>query len=191
MAARCSLFPIDFLAVLRIMFFSSFIYGYPSDFLGYLFYINEWLFKTLPAAGYLGGIFAPVVPQQTLLSIFLYTPAILIGTISSYNLILVLTLILNFLSAFFVAKRLLGSKKAALIASLIFSASAFVQWHAMQNIELAMVFWLPIFLFFLIRFLFESSFKNALILSVFTALIFMTSFYLGFFSLLIYRLFLL
>lgn len=167
------------------MFFSSFTYGYPSDFLGYLFYINEWLIKTLPLTGYLKGIFSPSTPQQTLLSVILYTPAVFIGPINAYNLVLISTLILNFLSAYFVVKRLSGLRTVAVVTALIFSSSVFVQWHAMQNIELAMVFWLPIFLFFLMKFLFENSFKDKLILSLFTALMFMTSFYFGFFSLIL------
>ncbi|MEK7611513.1 MAG: hypothetical protein AAB486_04045 [Patescibacteria group bacterium] len=162
---------------------SSFILGYPSDVLGYLFSINDWLKNTLPVAGYFRGIFFPALPQQTFLSIFLYTPAILAGAAAAYNLVMLLTLIANFLAAFFVGQRLLKSKSPALITAVIYATSLFVQWHALQNIELAMVFWLPLIILFLINLIERPSAKGLLALSLPAAAAFMTSFYLGFFSL--------
>lgn len=165
---------------------NRFIYGYPSDSLGYLVYINDWLIHTLPIVGYFKAIFAPPIPQQTLLSVILYTPAIIIiGTVGAYNLVLVLTFILNFLSTFFVGRRLLASKSVALITATIFSTSLYVQWHALQNIELSMVFWLPLLFLYLIKFLERGTFKDVLVLSLVAAAVFMTSFYQGFFSLIL------
>lgn len=162
----------------------SFIYGFPGDALGYLYFIWRWRESILPVEGYLPSVFSPSQPQQILLSFFLYTPSLWLAPVAAYNLVTLLTLVANFFSMFLVSRKLM-SRPASFLAAVVFASSAYVQWHATQNIELAMVFWLPPFFLFLVRFLKDDSYRNLVFLSLFSSLAFLNSFYLGFFALIL------
>lgn len=161
----------------------NFIYGFPGDSLGYLVYIQNFLTQDLPSRGFWGGLFLNEVPQQVLLTFVLVAPSLILGPLAAFNLVVFLTFLGNFLSTFWVGRKFF-SRPAALITALIVLTSLFVQWQATRSIEMAMLFWLPPLFLFLCRFWQRPGFGNVFWVALFSALTFLTSFHLGYFSLL-------
>ncbi|MCL5004218.1 MAG: hypothetical protein M1352_03020 [Patescibacteria group bacterium] len=161
----------------------NFVFGYPSDSLGYLVYMYDWLHTDLPRLGFLRSLFFTPMPQQPVLSIFLLLPALILPLFTAYNLVVGLTFLANFVITYLCA-RTLFSLRSSFVSALIVASSNFVQWQSTRSIEMAMVFWLPVMTVIFIKFIRNPKLKYILVLSLVSSLSFLTSFYLGYFSLL-------
>lgn len=162
----------------------NFIYGFPGDSLGYLVYLHNFLTQDLLFPGYFKSLFWPNEPQQTVLVFLLTTPALVFGPIRAFNLVVLLTFLANFISIFFVARRFL-SHPSSIVTSVLLGSSLYVQWQATRSLELAMLFWLPWIFWFWLKFWREGGYRNIVVLAFLVSVQFLTSFYLGYFCLLL------
>lgn len=108
-----------------------------------------------------------------------------VGEIPSFNLFILVSFPLSGLFMFLLTDYLFRNRYASFLAGLTYMISPFHFWQGYTHLSLALIQWLPLFvlsLFYLDR---ERSWKASLFLSFSFLLVFLNSFYLGFFSALI------
>lgn len=183
---------------LAAKFSSKFIYGFPLDsfpnvwFLWWvknykpnLFSLRTDLLST-PFETVIGNFFQGAV----LFSVPLMLLNLLFGEIAAVNVYIFLSFALSLIFTFLLVYELTKSAKSAFFAGVVYSFSQYHFWQALAHLDLASVQWLPLFLFFFLRFEKDASesaswkqISKSLLLSVLSfAAVFLTSFYLGYFA---------
>lgn len=109
-----------------------------------------------------------------------------------FNLIFLITIITAFFSTYYLILKLTKNFHAALTSGLIYSSSLYLMWHSMQNLEISLASSLLPFLVWSLVLLEEKMYNSlspgfiifsALRVSVTFSVIFLLSFYIGFFAL--------
>lgn len=158
-----------------------FIYGFPGDILTYVYGFRLWN----------QGLIKSVFPDQIVFIRYFGFFTSIFGEVRGLDLALLSVFFLGFLLFYFIWKEKL-SRIPSLLAATAYFSSAFFLWHAMQNPELILAAsLLPVYFYFLLdleesvrsgdgrlRDLHLRSFRAGVIL----ALIFLSSFYIGYFS---------
>ena len=177
----------------------DFINAYPSDALAT--YWRIWRYHLVNFSNYqidfshlrnapwgLGVVGFTQPLYEFLLSMFSRLPTVAL----SYNSLILIVYTLSFINSFILLLYLTKRKSGALVGSVIFTTSLFIQWHSIQNLEIALgVSLIPIFLFFLV--LFDRGLSNfgsiksctiySLLCSLVFSAIFLISFQMGYLTL--------
>lgn len=104
----------------------------------------------------------------------------LIGPLSTYNAITLMTFPLSALAAFAHARHVIGDARGAMVAALLFMMSPFHLAHAAYHVHIAQVQWLPLFFLALWRLVERPALWRALALAAASLLVGASSFYFGF-----------
>lgn len=148
---------------------SNYIYGYYGDPLDKLYQMSQ-----APAH---------LLQGQTLQWLTLLGTAKIFGSeVVAYNLVTIFSYLFCFGSVFFFVKWLTKSRCAAVISATIFVTCQYLQWQGTQHIELVLAAgFLPIYLGRLFIYLKSQTSKNAFWLALAFSAVFLTSFYYGYF----------
>ena len=155
-----------------------FIYGFPGDALRYVY--SYWLGSQ--------GLLQSIFPPQLVTFYFLKFNIRFFGIIDGYNLSILLAFILAFICSYALSHKYMESSPAVLV-SLAYTSSSYYTWHGMQNVEIILAAaFLPIFFLALLDLEDHLNEKTGFLSSVAFAsiaftLVFLSSFYLGYFSL--------
>lgn len=104
----------------------------------------------------------------------------LIGTISSWNILILLSFILNFIVTFFIGNKILQNKFISSVFALIFVIHPYILYRSFSHLALLQVWVLLLFVYYLFQA--KDDIKSYLQLGGFLLLVFLTSNYYGFFA---------
>lgn len=119
--------------------------------------------------------------DQPFLKLLLRFVAILLGEIPGYNILVILSFFLTSFATFLLAKKIFRYNWLSALVGVAVGFSLFMRWHALQNIELVMLWWAPLCLLFLVNAYQRASAINSLMAALCFVLLGLTSFYNGFF----------
>lgn len=108
-----------------------------------------------------------------------------LGEIPSFNLVLLLSFPLSALAMYLLVCYLFKSRPAAFFAGLVYMLAPYHFWQGYSHIGLALIQYLPLWILSFFYFDRQRNLRSAFFLSLSFWLVFLTSFYLGFFSFLI------
>jgi len=172
-------------AILNI---NKYIYGYPDDTLATLWHYKFALVHRLnpnvnmniafPFGEGVSPYSYPVFSQITEILTFLTNEIVAWNILSMSNFIL---------SAFFMyllVKHLTKNKISAFISGLIYGFCPHICMQSFNHILLAAIQWMPLYILFLLKLIFERNYKNAVLCGVFYALVVFSNPYYGYYMLL-------
>ncbi len=180
-----------------VLHMSSSIYGYSGDSFGFIYYLWLWKdhflrgmpldFNPLVMAPF-GTIFAPETG-----TVVFYWPTKIIALLSnpvfSYNFNLLLSFFFSALAAYLFVYELCRNRVTAALFGLVFAFSPYHFWKAYNHLDLAMIQYIPIFFWSLIRLKKNPSWRAFLLSGLSLALLVLLNFYYGYFGLLTIGLF--
>src|SRR3989338_4536240 len=141
-----------------LFFYSLFVLRQNPLFTDYIYY-PQIINRTFDIHTFVNAAFA--LPLQ-----------LMFGLITASNIVFIFTLVLNALSAAVLANYLTKSKKAAFLAGFIFGFFPYVFAQAADgHTNLISLWFIPFFLYFLLRTIHEKTTKNALLAGLFLGLL--------------------
>ncbi len=175
-----------------ILHLSTSIYGYSGDSFGFIYYLWWWKDRVL---NHLSLDFNPLVmaPFGTVIApetgnIVFYWPAkvltLLVNEVAAYNLNLLFSFVFSALTAYLLFFEISKNRLSAAVFSLIFAFSPYHFWKAYNHLDLAMIQYIPLYLWSLVRIVKNPNFKTGLTGGASLALLLLLNFYYGYFALL-------
>lgn len=167
---------------------TTYLYGYPSDKLTAVW--EYWEKRNLAQPPWDGRLAGEI--NQWGYNSLRDVLAVFVNEVSLHNLLYLLVFELAFLSLYLLAVHLTRSRPAAAVAAVIYASSQYFLWHTMQNMEISLAAALLPLFFWLLGCL-EEALANApargqvLVLrslgaAIIFSLIFLISFYVGYFT---------
>ncbi|MDO9464805.1 MAG: hypothetical protein Q7J67_05860 [bacterium] len=165
---------------------SKLIYGYPDDTLGTIWGIwrdgNASLqikdFLLFPAVNYETGDY----------NIYIHTlwPIInfLTNEVITWNIVSISNFILSAFFMYLLVKYLTKSRIAAFISGVIYGFCPHICMQSFNHIAIAAIQWMPLYILFLLKLVFEKNYRNAVLCGVFYALVVFSNPYYGYYMLL-------
>lgn len=175
-----------------VLHLSTSIYGYSGDSFGFIYYLWWWKDRVL---NHLSLDFNPLVmaPFGTVIApetgnIVFYWPSkvftIVLNEVAAYNLNLLFSFVFSALTAYLLFFEISKNRLSAAIFSLIFAFSPYHFWKAYNHLDLAMIQYIPLYLWSLVIIVKTPNFKTGLTGGVSLALLLLLNFYYGYFALL-------
>ena len=165
---------------------SKLIYGYPDDTLGTIWGIwrdgNVSLqikdFLLFPALNYETGDYNIYI--HTLWPIMDF----LTNEIFTWNLFTIFNFILSAFFMYLLVIYLTKNKIAAFISGIIYGFCPHICIQSFNHVSIAAIQWIPLYILFLLKLVFEKNYKNAVLCGVFYALVVFSNPYYGYYILL-------
>ncbi len=165
---------------------SKLIYGYPDDTLGTIWGIwrdgNTSLqikdFLLFPALNYETGDYNIYI--HTLWPIMDF----LTNEIVTWNIFSISNFILSAFFMYLLAKYLTKNEIAAFMSGIIYGFCPHICVQSFNHIAIAAIQWMPLYILFLLKLVFEKNYKNAILCGVFYALVVFSNPYYGYYMLL-------
>lgn len=160
-----------------INFFSKLIYGYPSDLfsnINYLWKLHNGLYKDDPS-----------FPLQFISTYSYRLLTFLPDAVSAYNLLFLGLYIINLVVILYLSKKILKNNSASLLTVTVIMTGNFPTFHSMQNLEFSYLFAVFLFLYSILKFYSEQSYKNSIFVALTFSLAMFISFQFALFSLVI------
>ena len=152
---------------------SKLIYGYPDDTLGTI-----WGIWRGGEVNYEGGAY----------NIYIHTlwPIItsLTNEVITWNIVSLFNFILSAFFMYLLVKYLTKNRIAAFISGLIYGFCPHICMQSFNHIAIAAIQWMPLYILFLLKLVFERNYKNAALCGVFYALVVFSNPYYGYYMLL-------
>ncbi|MFH1905637.1 MAG: YfhO family protein [bacterium] len=174
-----------------ILNINKYIYGYPDDTLATLAGLWHHKFAILHnldpglrphiafpfgegVSPYSYPIFEQITGILTLLT----------NEIVTWNMLSVSNFILSAIFMYLLVKYLTKNKISALISGLIYGFCPHICMQSFNHIHMAAIQWMPLYILFLLKLIFERSYRNAVLCGVFYALVVFSNPYYGYYMLL-------
>ena len=162
------------------------IYGYPDDTLGTICGIWRDGNASLQIKDFL--LFPPLGKGALDYNIYAHALwpviAFLTNEIFIWNLFSIFNFILSAFFMYLLVKYLAGNKISAFISGLMYGFCPHICMQSFNHIVFGAIQWMPLYILFLLKLVFERSYKNAVLCGVFYALVIFSNPYYGYYMLL-------
>ncbi|MBU0477602.1 YfhO family protein [bacterium] len=170
---------------------SKLIYGYPDDTIGTLSCIWYYKFAVLhhfnPCINFHVGFpfEESSLGSGAIIEKIITGPiAILTSEIFTWNLFSILNFALSAILMYSLVRYLTDNKISAFISGIIYGFCPHICMQSFNHIQIAAIQWMPLYILFLMKLLFEKNYKNALFCGIFYALVLLSNAYYGYYMLL-------